>query len=950
MPSLDITYFDQFFSELHSGAKPFPWQRKLAERVLTSGWPAVIDLPTASGKTACIDIALYALACSSALPRRIFFVVDRRVVVNEASNRMKLIAKALRETQGGVTAEVAQRFKDMCRDPDADPLATYELRGGMYRDESWVRNALQPAVITSTVDQVGSRLLFRGYGLSDGVLPIHASLIANDALIILDEAHCSNAFADTLARIKEYRSEKWAQEALRMPFVSVEMTATPSRSPQFEPFRLSVEDEAPENLGQRLRARKPANLVLVKASVNDWTKFANAIVEQALDVATAARAQRIAVIVNRIVTARLIWHTLSNAGKNADLVIGRMRPIDRDDLNEKLKPLKAGEPRSDCGEPWFIVATQCLEAGADLDFDALVTECASMDAVLQRFGRLDRLGSFGHAVARIVAATSQVDGKRSDPVYGRSLSATWQWLSGLAASGHQLNFGIQSSENEPETVPRLWKMSVPEQRKAMTMDLPSAPILLPAHLDALVQTSPKPAAEPEVGLFLHGPERASRDIQVVWRAELDGVSPDQWADVIALSPPVSAEAMPVPIWEFQRWVAGRMPASVAADIEGVAIDIPDEDEAAAEPKSFLIWRGDKSTNDIHKLRPGDTVVVRAREGGGRELGHTLVEDGVALDMGDRAFFESRKKIRLRLSSALADIWPEGNSKKEVFAVAARGDFFWEDFQVAVSTYLENADLAQYKWLTTALHEILSKRERAFKVSRNPEVVVESRYRVGKTDAIEDDGQGDEMSTGAEVSLTRHLEDVRAELVRVSHLVTQPIAWAVDVAARWHDCGKADLRFQTRLRNGDELTARFAPQLLAKGHFATNRLRNAQHEGLLPKGFRHELVSLALVQGTNFAEERDLVLHLIASHHGHCRPFAPVVTDNAAESLSFEEFTISAEDRLHRAAHHLDSGVPDRFWGLTRRFGWWGLAYLETLLRLSDWNASAKEIQENTTAQ
>jgi len=89
-----------------------------------------------------------------------------------------------------------------------------------------------------TVDQVGSRLLFRGYGVSDSVLPIHAALVANDALILLDEAHCSKAFAETLSRIKEYRSERWSSEPLQAPFASVEMTATPSRAPRDEPFRL----------------------------------------------------------------------------------------------------------------------------------------------------------------------------------------------------------------------------------------------------------------------------------------------------------------------------------------------------------------------------------------------------------------------------------------------------------------------------------------------------------------------------------------------------------------------------------------------------------------------------------------------------------------------------------------------------------------------------------------
>jgi CRISPR-associated endonuclease/helicase Cas3 len=103
--------FPAFFQILWS-YDPFPWQTMLAERVAAGRWPAALDLPTASRKTACIDVALFALAMQAdepvekrSAPRRVWFVVDRRIVVDEAFDRAQAIASRLAAAKEGPLRE-----------------------------------------------------------------------------------------------------------------------------------------------------------------------------------------------------------------------------------------------------------------------------------------------------------------------------------------------------------------------------------------------------------------------------------------------------------------------------------------------------------------------------------------------------------------------------------------------------------------------------------------------------------------------------------------------------------------------------------------------------------------------------------------------------------------------------------------------------------------------------
>jgi CRISPR-associated endonuclease/helicase Cas3 len=184
---------------------------------------------------------------------------------------------------------------------------------------------------------------------------------------------------------------------------------------------------------------------------------------------------------------------------------------------------------------------------------------------------------------------------------------------------------------------------------------------------------------------------------------------------------------------------------------------------------------------------------------------------------------------------------------------------------------------------------------------------------------------------------------------------ESIARSVERAAAWHDAGKVDPRFQRLLRGGSDARS-VVDEPIAKSRIVladrAARRRATERSGY-PQGTRHELASVALLSTSTHLlgpeVDVDLVLHLVASHHGHCRPFAPVPQGDEAEPVDLVFATEGHEVRA-RSDHgleRLDSGVAERFWGLVERYGWFGLAWLEAIVRLADHRRSEEEQQEKT---
>ena len=1036
-PRLEAADFAEFYQKVH-GYPPFPWQSAVVAQVLVEGrWPDLVDVPTGLGKTSMLDVAVFVAAATVGTPagqrlgrRRCFFVVDRRIVVDEAAVHAQLIQQRLNEAEqgrsGGVLGAVAAGLRAYAPDAAGPLLPVTTMRGGTAWADAWLDRPDRSGIVLGTVDQVGSRLLFRGYGVSDRRRPIDAALVGTDALLLVDEAHLSEALLTTVDAARE-------RDRLGLPLPGldvVQLSATGTAATH--PFTLDIDTHLAEPVArQRLTAGK--RLTLREASVKDCARvLADTVAEKLAILAGGASAGGYApvaaVVCNTVDRARAVHGLLAEhltvrgvrVELQRELLIGRSRPIDRDGLQEHVLAT-FGTDRLPSARPAVLVATQTVEVGVNLDVDVLVTESASWDALVQRLGRLNRLGEHGTRYQGRAAAVAVAvhDGQEDGPVYGAARDTTWQALTELvAAEGGALDVDPLSCRRLSTTV------LAGEQFRRRPQGVP---VLLRPTLDAWVQTGPVPLADPPVDPFLHGFGGGVAAVQVIWRDgmvdddPLDDPFEDGGAELAAADleatltqlPPRTPEAVEVPFVAVRQWMLGQVPGAVS-DVDTTADDVDARARAPREPIRALTRRpgglaqarrAGAAAPDAPlawcwitaaQLRPGDQIVVPAQRGGLDRYGWAPAATTPVDDGAERATFlpgRGRRQGMLRLDRKLPErlglLAPAATAMTEQLASLADDD---EDaaalddrvraFAARLAELLPEQPTEGAGWSVKAWQNLRAwSRNRAerFRIielgaagpaaGRSP-VAVWGSLLVGPIPTLEpdapalvpgkvrtvlegpdpDDEEVAASSIGAgQVPLSVHNAAVGARAGTIAMALGLPdglTATVVD-AARWHDLGKSDVRFQIMLHGGDPYEAALAPEHLAKsGMDPADRLawRRAARRSGLPSGARHAAWSAALAEeylrtrDTPYAGDLDLLLHLIASHHGHARPLLPPVVDGDPRPV---EAVVDGEKVAVASERTVSLDHPARFARLNQRYGRWGLALLEAVVRCADMTVSGE---------
>jgi len=630
--------FDEWFSRATGGGRtPYPYQRNLA---LGDRLPELLEVPTGTGKTAAAVLGWLwrrrfhpDRAVRDATPRRLVYCLPMRVLVDQTRacaicwlNNLGLLA-------GAATFEGERLERYEVDWTQQHKIAVVTLMGGESQRD-WHEHPEHEAILIGTQDMLLSRVLNRGFAMPPQMWPVDFGFLNVDALWVMDEVQLMGPGRTTSVQLQQFWDEAPPSHGSRQ---TIWMSATlgSSANPVELPDWMKSPERASRKLAIPLHRHTEADLGHERFAAR-WTapkrlelRLEHAVVAKA--VAKPARGKRkhtseepaqtidrgwtvqsadllasirgeakggrlVLVFVNQVKRARDLHDRLRESagdGPEVLLVHARMRPHDRQRVTKLLErdPPHTGR---------VVVTTQVLEAGADLDADALFTELCPWPSLVQRFGRLNRSGKRPSAQdvesgkrepAKAVVFEPPTPARKeresegeyeerrkrevSRPYDPRPLEEAREVLREVeAAHGGSLS---------PETLSRL-SISLPLE----------GPVLRRFDLDDLFDTDPDlSGGHTDVTPYLRAADR-DIDAYLLWRRIEGGLDADEQVPIHR------DELCPVPFYEAQEALAERWVWILTL---------------STGRRSRAAWRIAMSGREI---RAGDTVMIDRTAGCYRE--------------------------------------------------------------------------------------------------------------------------------------------------------------------------------------------------------------------------------------------------------------------------------------------------------------------------------------------
>ena len=863
--------FENEFERL-TGFKPLKWQSRLYAEYFALGMiPATVDIPTGLGKTSVMAIWYLALKAGADLSRRLVYVVDRRAVVDQATT---------------VADEIKTRSAD-------EELRVSTLRGQHVDKREWLEDPTAPAIIVGTVDMIGSRLLFSGYGVSHKMRPYHAGMLGADTLVVLDESHLVPPFERLLEAIETgaelLGTHDKADRGIVPPFRLLSLSAT-GRERKGIVFRLEKEkgDLDDDVVKARLGAKKQLTIEPI-----DGEKLEKALAERAWALSgegkTAVRvliychSREVSDKTKKEIEVKAKGDRKNDIPKTnieTELFVGARRVKERVDAAGRLKMLGflAGSDVK-LKRPTFLIATSSGEVGVDLDADHMVCDLVPWERMVQRLGRVNRLGN-GDAQVILVHGGEPKPKKPDDPKPDeRRAMIAWCGLQLLGNLPKSNSIDVSPGALRELKLRAEKDSKLQKEVESSTTPPPLYPALSRALVDAWSMTSlERHTGRPEVPPWLRGwiVDDAPQST-VIWRkfmpvrTEGGESTKKEVEDFFEAAPPHLSEKLETESWRVVTWMVAR---------------------------AGRLWKA--------RELGGDDIVAFALAPDGELRKHYHLRDLSECD-GDK---KRRKELEKDLAEAtlvvdvrfggLKDGLLDGDADGEDVRTADDGLEWPVDIRFRIRTVTGDNALDSTGCITYSFATRLSgEGEDVERLLVETETTEESRSASPRPQLLDE-----------------HHSWTEKQVRRIAKVIDLPddYAEALAIAARLHDEGKKAVRWQRAFNaRKDGIYAK------TRGPLVRPRL----------SGYRHEFGSLLHAERDEAfkglpSDLQELVLHLIAAHHGRARPVIGTEgCDDAPPSL--------LETRVRETAL--------RFARLQKRWGPWGLAWWEALLRAADQESS-----------
>ncbi len=314
----------------------------------------MLSAPTGSGKTEAALLWSDKNQCET-LGNRVFYVLPYTASINAMYERLKELVS---DDKIGMLHGKANYFvyKDL-----VDKEYTYQEAAAEAREtQNLTKKICRPYKVLTPFQLLKAFFGIRGFEMQMAEV--------SQGLFIFDEIHAydPHTTALILTMIKKLRENYDAKFCV--------MTAT---MPKFlkQMINVALGQLTPVEMDAQERNRFTRHrVVLLDNSIHE----AIPLIEERL-----MQGQRVMVVCNTVNQAQNVFQKLQSVTDDAKLLHSRFILRDRERIEQELEDAD------------LLVGTQAVEVSLDIDFDCLFTEPAPIDALIQRFGRINRKGEKG---------------------------------------------------------------------------------------------------------------------------------------------------------------------------------------------------------------------------------------------------------------------------------------------------------------------------------------------------------------------------------------------------------------------------------------------------------------------------------------------------------------------------------------------------------------------------